>query len=98
MDVRCADCGAMYNDVHEWTTCPHQPFRDEETQARWEYGHKLLGNRVRMVNIPQSSAGQCYGLSFDGMIHVDNLPGAYPADMFEITGEVRAVPVLGKVS
>lgn len=64
---------------------------------RMEAAKRLLGNRIRFRHWTPGSGVLCTKVNPNGMVELERFVGEFSPFVFEIDGEVTAVPVAGKV-
>lgn len=91
MNVTCQQCGAVFDDAIRNTICPHPEIKSSAHRLQHEMAMGLIGKQIRFHHLPPGSGVRCYGVTFEGMVSIEGLPGEFAPHLFVVDEEPRAV-------
>lgn len=93
MNRTCEDCGLLYDDARQWTTCPHEPLMSDQDLARKDLACALTGQNLLFFHQePDHKPYRIQSIGFNGMVTLVGLEGEYePSWLVVMTPKWKAV-------
>lgn len=88
MQVKCADCGAVYDDAVCSTICDHQRFMTDTDLKRKIAAIDMMGKSVRFLD--QAKTGPTHRViacNFIGMLTISDVAGEFAPRLFKVVEE-----------